>query len=232
MKYRCLVLDDEEISRKFLTHFISKIASLELLAACSSGMEAEKILKRKKTDILFLDVEMPGMSGWQFLDKLPEKPPIILVTSKPGYALKAFDYDVVDYLVKPVSFERFEKAVRKAFKSIDSTQKALERKPLFIKSSSKIIKIDPMEIDFIEAEGDYICIHTGNKKVVHYSTMKDVVEKLNKNDFVRIHRSYIVRLDAITEILHNSVKIGDHEIPIGISYKPLFLEKMKKFDTE
>ena len=222
----CLVVDDETISRKFLEHFIGELDFLELSGSCSTAGEAESILRTFPIDLIFLDVEMPEKSGLQFMDEMTEKPLVILVTSQEKYAAKAFEYEVIDYLVKPINFTRFEKAVKKALRILEHPDSSPKEKMLFLKTSQKILKLDLDEITYIEAKGDYIQIHTADKKHTIYSTMSDILKKLPANSFSRIHRSFIVNDQAVNRIEKTTVFIGPSELPIGISYRKKFLAKI------
>lgn len=222
----CLIVDDEAISRKFLEHFIGELDYLILSGCSQNAQEAEELLKSQKIDLIFLDVEMPQKSGLQFLDELSIKPLIILVTSQEKYAAKAFEYEVVDYLVKPINFTRFEKAVKKALRILELTESSQKDKILFLKTSQMILKLELADITFIEANGDYIQIHTFDKKYTIYSTMSAILKKLPVKQFTRIHRSFIVNDQCVERIEKAAVFIGTQELPIGVSYRKKFIAKI------
>lgn len=229
MKLHCLIVDDESISRKFLEHYIREIPALSLIKSCSSIADAEKALIEHHIDIMFLDIEMPGKSGLEFLHENELKPLIILVTAKKEYAVKAFEYDVMDYLVKPISFPRFAKAVEKAKKILFSSGQKPESKSIVVKVSTSLVKIQLEEILFIEAKGDYIQITTKEKKYLSYGTMADILKKLPEKDFSRVHRSFIVRHAAISVIQDNNIILDAFTIPIGVSYRKKFLQTVKRY---
>jgi len=195
-------------------------------------------LQAEKIDLLFLDIQMPDISGIQFLKSLPHKPLVIFTTAYEKYALEGFELDVVDYLLKPYSFERFLKAVNKVHEHIQFVEKNSTRsdteevtfssKFLFVKSDYKLVKIEISEIQYIESLKDYVKIVSGDKPVVTLSSMKAIEEKLVAPDFIRVHRSYMVNLRKIQYIQRNYIKVGDKEIPIGDNYKESFLQLINK----
>jgi DNA-binding LytR/AlgR family response regulator len=230
---RCLVIDDEALALDLLEDNIRKVSFLELVAKCRSGFEAFEILQKEKIDLIFLDIQMPDISGIQFLKSLPVKPLVIFTTAYEKYALEGFEMDVVDYLLKPFSFDRFLKSVNKAQEYLGLQKKAeaseIESPPkvpeyLFVKSDYKLIKIDTKDILYIEGLKDYIKIYLGDKPVITLLSMKAIEEKLPSVDFFRIHRSFIVNLHKIKFIQRNTVIIGDKVIPIGENYKDPFLK--------
>lgn len=227
-KFSCLIVDDEDLSRSIIEQHIKLTDFLELEGSCSGAIEASKILKEKKIDILFLDVEMPDMTGLEFLETLTSKPQVILVTGKEDYALSAFEYDVVDYLLKPVAYPRFLKAVNKATNISLNVQNdaSLAGNTLFVKVDSRLLKIDINDLLYVEAMGDYVVLTTNTGKYTAYSTMKNIVSKLPPSDFIRVHRSFIVRADKIMDITESNLVIGKHIIPIGGSFKQDLLQRL------
>jgi two-component system, LytTR family, response regulator len=229
MKLNCLIVDDESISRKFLEHYIKEAGNLLLVKSCSSIAEAEMSMQKSHIDLIFLDIEMPGKSGLDFLHENEIKPLIILVTAKREYAVQAFEYDVVDYLVKPISFPRFMKAVEKTRKVLNASVEKLKKTSLSIKVSSNLVNIRFDEILYIEARGDYIQFVTKEKKYLTYGTMTGIFGKLPEKDFSRVHRSFIVRHDAISVIQDNNIILASVTIPIGVSYRKKFLKAVKQY---
>ena len=231
---RCIVIDDENLALELIEDDILKVPFLQLVKKCRSGIEALELLQTEKIDLLFLDIQMPDISGIQFLKSLPHKPLVIFTTAYEKYALEGFELDVVDYLLKPYSFERFLKAVNKAQEhlAILENHQALpsaegvsySNQFIFVKSDYKLVRIEIAEIQYIESLKDYIKIITGDKPVVTLSSMKAIEEKLVAPDFVRVHRSFMVNLRKIQYIHRNFVKVGDKEIPIGDNYKESFLQ--------
>jgi DNA-binding LytR/AlgR family response regulator len=231
---RCIAIDDENLALDLIEDDILKVPFLQLVKKCRSGIEALDILQTEKIDLLFLDIQMPDISGIQFLKSLPHKPLVIFTTAYEKYALEGFELDVIDYLLKPYSFERFLKAVNKAQEHLSILEKnqtslsaeeiSFSNQFIFVKSDYKLVKIEIAEIQYIESLKDYIKIIVGDKPVVTLSSMKAIEEKLVAPDFIRIHRSFIVNLRKIQYIHRNFVKVGDREIPIGDNYKESFLQ--------
>lgn len=224
---RCITVDDDAISRELLRDYINDTPELELLGEFSSAIEANNFLSKNHVDLIFLDVEMPKMTGLELLKSLDEKPLIILTTSKEKYAIEAFENEVLDYLVKPIEYSRFVKAVNK-------TKTALRPMPvdsfsndsIFIKVDSELINLPYREIMWIEALGDYVNIITPTKKHVVLSTMKNIEGKLPPKEFIRVHRSYFVRIDKIKKISEDIILVENKLIPVSKSYKKDLLERL------
>lgn len=224
----CLIVDDEEMSRNIVRHFVEQTNFLTLSSECADAIQAANFLQQSQVDLLFLDIEMPHMSGMDLVKSLLVKPQVIFITSRSDYAVEAFEYSVTDYLVKPITYGRFLKAVTKAKEVFDTLQPIqVHSKDLYIKSDSKIIKVNLKDLLYVEALADYVMIYTsqGNRHVVH-ATMKGVEKKLNSGEFVRVHRSYIVNVEKIEAIEDLSIVINKKLIPIGASYKDNFLKKL------
>lgn len=235
MTLRCIAVDDESMGRKLLEENIKQIPFLELVRTCKNPFEAMQALQEEKIDLMFLDIQMPGMLGTKFLQSLREKPLVIFVTAYANYAVESYDLDVVDYLMKPVSLERFTKATYKALEiytknhvaasapamsSADSTAKADEFPEFFfINVEYSLVKIVIKDITHIEGLKDYIKIFltTQTKPILTKSTMKAIEEKLPTKQFMRIHKSFIVNVDKIESIRGQRIKIGTHDIPVSES---------------
>lgn len=217
---RCVIVDDDPMSVAMLTHLVEKTEFLTLQGSFQDPLTAAAYLGSNTVDLLLLDMEMPELSGLEMLAALKAPPLVIIVSSKGEYALPAFDFDVVDYLLKPITHSRFLKAVMKAK---DRTQKEEEMEFkgnfIFVKSDSVLVKLDIREILWVEALADYVAIVTTQKKHVCHSTMKAIESRLPSGQFARIHRSYIVRLDRIDAIEDNSVSIDGRLIPVGGTYR-------------
>jgi DNA-binding LytR/AlgR family response regulator len=216
---RCIVIDDDEISRTVIEKYIEKTEVLTLIGAYESAEEGLSAILNHEADLIFLDVEMPQMTGIELVRSLIVKPYIILITAQKDYALEAFDLDITDYLLKPLDYTRFLKAVGKVKELIDNEARSVSRNDIFVKHQSRYIKIPTHELLWIEAIGDYVELHTAQKKYIVHTTMKALEKKLPSNEFLRVHRSYIIRLDAITEIEDNTLVIEKKLIPIGKSYR-------------
>jgi DNA-binding LytR/AlgR family response regulator len=226
----CLVVDDDLIARKTVQHCIEKTDFLEMSGSCETVSEALRIIREKKIDLIFLDVELPEMSGIDFLRTFKEIPQIILITGKKEYAAEAFDYDVTDFLLKPIEYPRFLKAAIKA----QGVQNSMEvgkdggEEALYIKKDgNRLIRLAPSEILWVEALADYVNIHTAAGRHTLLSTMKSIESKLPSKDFLRIHRSFIVRLDQVKEIEENSVIINGKAIPVSRSHKDDLFRRLK-----
>ncbi|GGF43185.1 LytR/AlgR family response regulator transcription factor [Echinicola rosea] len=229
MKYQILIVDDEPPARKLLIDYVSKVGMLELAGVCSNGEEAMVFLKEKPVDILLLDIRMPLMTGMDLLDELVEKPLTIFVTAYEEYAVKGYELDVIDYLMKPVSFERFRKAIDKAVEYL-SVQVATEVKReildyFFIKTDTRIVKFLFEEIQAIEAQREYIKIITPTRKVMSLVSLTSIANAL-PGEFVRIHRSFIINMRHIDEVQSNEVLIGEELYPISRNYREDFFKKL------
>lgn len=226
----CLIVDDDEIARRSVQHCVERTDFLHLAGSCESIPEALKIIRDKKIDLIFLDVELPEMSGIDFLRTFKEIPQIILITGKKEYAAEAFDYDVTDFLLKPVEYARFLKAALKAQNIQNSMQVQKEdgEESLFIKKEgSRHIRLTAADILWVEALADYVNIHTRDARHTILATMKSIESKLPAKDFIRIHRSYIVRLDQVSEIEDNSVIVGGKVLPVSRSHKEDLFRRLK-----
>jgi two-component system, LytTR family, response regulator len=230
---RCIAIDDEPLALELLEDNISKVPYLQLAATCNNAMEAIKVLQEQTVDLMFLDIQMPGLTGLQFIQSLKERPMIILVTAYEKFALEGFNHDVVDYLVKPVSLERFVKACNKAWELYQ-----LKTKPTAITTAGKspdyifvnvdysLFKVVVDDIMWIEGLKDYIKIHlkSSSKPVITRITMKAVEELLPGNRFIRVHKSYIAAMNFITAIRKSSVMIGAIELPVSDTYQEALMK--------
>lgn len=228
---QCLIVEDEPLARNLLTEYVSKVPDLNLVEACSSPLAALEVLRRQHIDILFLDIQMPEITGISFLKVLQKKPFVILTTAYSQYALEGYELDVVDYLLKPITFERFLKAVDKVSQRIQSpprlvlssTGKATEDF-VFVKDGTKLVRINLSDILYVEGLKDYVTIHARGQKVVTLQRLKALEEQLPADRFIRIHHSYIVAVHAIDAVHKGEVKIGTAVLPISESYRKQFRE--------
>ena len=224
---RCVAIDDEPLALELLEDNISKVPFLQLVASCENALEAMKILQEQPVDLVFLDIQMPGLTGLQFIQSLSQKPMFILITAYEKYALEGFNLDVVDYLVKPVSLDRFVKACNKALELHqlknrgNSAPSSPSQDYIFVNSDYSLLKIVIAEIDWVEGFKDYIKIHlrNTNNPVVTRMSMKTIEDLLPASRFIRIHKSYIVSIAAITAIRKNSVFLGRLELTVGDNYR-------------
>ncbi len=227
---KCIIVDDEELVRKIMETLVSKNPFLQLVKNCSSAIEASQILLKEKIELIFLDVEMPEMNGWDLIKMIPDpKPQIILITGHTKYALEAFDFNVTDFIVKPVTQDRFLKAVAKAKKIADAS--SVERHTdhdIYVRVGTTLVKLNTKDIIFVEALSDYVTIHTSESaKYTVHSTMKGIASKLPSNFFMRVHHSFIVRLDKISNIEQNQIFINEKLIPISRANKSELMNRLK-----
>lgn len=232
-RINCLIVDDEPTSLEVLEHFIGKIYFLNLVKKCQNAIEAMQILEETQIDLLFLDINMPDVSGIQLLKSIIARPSVIITSGYKEYALEGYDLDVVDFLLKPFDFERFLKAVNKATSQISKTynQPVAGAKPqqfIFIKADYKLLKINVEDILFVEGLKDYIKIFTRQKLFLTLMSMTSIEEKLPADEFFRIHRSYIISLSKIDSVSRHRVVIGERFIPISIPYREKFYSIINK----
>lgn len=221
---RCMAVDDEPLALELLEDNISKVPFLQLVSSCSNALEALKVLEKEQVDLIFLDIQMPGLTGLQFIQTMRQKPQIILITAYEKFALEGFNLDVTDYLVKPVPLDRFIKACNKARELYElRTQPktpGVDAEFIFVPADYSLLKVVLSDIKWIEGLKDYIKIHldSSNKAIITRMPMKQIEEMLPKSKFVRIHKSYIISLSHVTAIRKTSVYIGDMELPVSDSY--------------
>ena len=218
MNLNSIIVDDEPISRSFLERYCEKIGTVNILGSFPDSESALAFLQKNEVDILFLDVEMPGDTGFQLLDKLTVMPKVILTTSKTDYAYDAFQYNVTDYLKKPFSYVRFQESVSKAYEAFADKKeqgKEVKKEDVFIKSDGKLTRLNYDDILYIESVGDYVKYCTPDKKYITHSTLKAVEEKINGQHFMKVHRSFIVNLRKISNIQEYTLLIGSSLIPIS-----------------
>jgi len=224
-KLRVLIVDDEPLAQEVIERYLRNINELELVGKCSNALEAFEVLHNEHIDLMFLDISMPVISGIDFLRSLRIAPAVIITTAYPDFALQGYELDVIDYLVKPISLERFMRAVNKVIERIKkptpviAESKQIKADYMFVKCDQKLIKIRFNDIDYIEGMKDYVKIFTNDKMIVTLHTMKFFENNLPSHIFIRIHKSYIVNVDAIKTISGNELEINQTRIPIGNSFK-------------
>nr|WP_321452745.1 LytTR family DNA-binding domain-containing protein [uncultured Carboxylicivirga sp.] len=231
MKIKCLVIDDERLAREYLKNYITKIPQLELAGDFNSPLKAIDLIKNNEVDLLFLDIQMPDITGINFMKSLDNKPEVIFTTAYQEYAIEGFNINAIDYLLKPFSFERFFKAVNKVIDKFDLMEgKTSEPAPihfpkesshqyLTIKADRKLYKINFNHIKYIEGQRAYVTFHTDKKKITALASLKDLEEALPKQDFIRIHKSYIVSVKEILSLEGNTIEVNDVKLPVGKLYK-------------
>lgn len=232
MELRCLIVDDEVLAQDVIEKYIATISTLKLVGRCDNAVEAISFLHNNEVDLLFLDLNMPELSGLDMLKTLANPPKVILTTAYSEYALESYEFGVVDYLLKPIKLERFIKAVNKVVeqqaltKVTEETFDDSQAKSIFVKEDHVVYKLDYKDILFIEAYGNYLKMHTIDKVHVIRETLHDMVEKLPDELFQRIHKSYVVSLSKITSMSGNRIYIDKTELPVGETYKMLLKQKI------
>ncbi len=228
MNIKCLIVDDEPLAVKLIEKHISQIDTLEVVATCNSAIKAFEILNTQKIDLMFLDIKMPHITGIDFLKTLKNPPKTIFTTAYRDYAIESYDLDVIDYLLKPITFERFFRAIDRFFRDStpstttlqNSSHQILPNSDIYIKSGNKYFKLNPTSILYIESLKDYIKIHTDDdRRIVSKYKISDIEKVLAPYQFIRVHRSYIINLNKVTSFTTHEVEINSTEIPIGASYK-------------
>jgi DNA-binding LytR/AlgR family response regulator len=226
----CIIVEDSEVARLDFENKVSQVSFLKLVHSCPTAVEATNVIMNTQVDLVILDVMMPEMDGLQFMQALDkERPQVILVSSDKKFAIDGFEHEVTDFLVKPVSRERFFKAISKAKKKYEerSGLSSHDDMSIFIKVNSLLVRVDSREILYVEALSDYVTIHTTKTKYTVHSTMKGMENALADNHFFRVHNSYIVRLDKIASIEDNCMVIGDKLIPISRSKMKDLMKRLK-----
>ncbi len=226
MRMNCVIVDDSSLQRMIISKLVSNTLTLNLVGDFSNAIEAKNFMSYNAVDLLFLDIEMPILNGFDLLDGLKEKPQVIFITSKPEYAIKAFDYDATDYLQKPITSIRFDIAVKRALNLHAMKKESQEEdgEHIFIKSKLKKMKLFTAKIKWVEAYGDYIKVVTEEDNHLVLSTMKAFENDLNKEKFIRVHKSYIVNIDKVEKFNSKFAEIGVTKIPLSRDKK----EDLKK----
>jgi DNA-binding LytR/AlgR family response regulator len=236
---KCLAIDDEPLALDIIREFCNKINFLHLVAASTNPVEAVRILNQQSIDLIFLDIQMPNISGLEFIRSIKNPPLVIFTTAFANYALDGFELNAIDYLVKPFSFERFFRAVNKAYeifslketKNLSSSENFTEAreitKYLMVKVEYSTVKVDLENILYIEGLKDYVKIYSGKKPLLTKSTMKHIEDKLPADEFIRVHKSFIVAFSKIESIENNRIVMGEKRIPIGNQYKQGFYKMLE-----
>ncbi|HMP32264.1 MAG TPA: LytTR family DNA-binding domain-containing protein [Saprospiraceae bacterium] len=234
MTIKTLLVDDEPLALDIIESFVAKMPSLELVARCDNAVSAMEVLQNKEIDLIFLDIQMPQITGIEFLKSLRNPPMVVFTTAYPEYALEGFELDAVDYLLKPISLDRFMKAVNKVSERISikkqssSTIEEIGEDYFFVKSDKKLIKVNFSDIIYIEGLKDYVIIRMENNRIIALQTMKSLEDKLQSLNFRRVHRSFIVNIDKIIALDGNSLEVNEKgqikSIPIGKNYRDELLD--------
>ena len=229
---RCMIIEDEPLAQNVLKKYIAEVSYLEIVAVCSNALEAQETIQLQNIHLLFLDINLPKLSGINFLKTLPAPPLVIFTTAYPEFAVEGFELDAIDYLVKPFSFERFLKATNKAFNKINRQPANLNDKTaddfIFLKSDKKVYKIDLDDIVYAEATGDYVKVITREGQYTSNITLKRLLEELPSNLFFRVHKSFIISANKIKFFEGNYIKVGQADIPIGAAYREEIFARLKE----
>jgi len=235
MKTKCLIVDDEPLARDLIRGHVEKLENFEIVAECSDAMKALQVLREKSIDLMFMDIQMPQITGIEFLKTLKHQPKVIITTAYREYALEGFELDVVDYLLKPITFERFLKSINKFYQMNQDdvqvvTGAAIEKQGeeafIYIKENKKVVKVYLSEIKYIEGLSEYVQIFTDKRKIITKTSMSQMEEKLSTENFLRIHKSYIVSIAKIEAFTANTIEIQGKELPIGRSFKNAVLSAL------
>lgn len=229
---KILIADDEPIARDIIIAYVAKMPMLEVAATCQNAIEVFETLNKQTIDILFLDINMPEISGIDLLKSLRNPPLVIFTTAYSEYAVESYELNAVDYLLKPISFERFAKAVNKAISLREEKPPGTptQDNSLFVKSDGKLVRIDINELLLIEGVKDYVKLWAGDKPLMVHSTMKNMEEQLAQyQHMVRVHKSYIVNLSKVREVEGNALRLGQHEVVIGSTYREKVFELLDKW---
>lgn len=225
MSMTCLIVDDEPLSRDVLRNYVEDHPDLSLVGECKDAFEAMASLEAQRVDLIFLDINMPKLSGINFYKSLNQKPMVIFTTAYPEFAVEGFELDAVDYLLKPFSFERFLKGVNKARSKVKTEEK--EADFIMLKADKKMYRTAFDDILFFEALGDYVKVHTKERVLIIASTLKKLLSELPESRFLRTHKSYIIAKGQVEYIEGNQVKIGEHMVSIGQAYREQVLASLK-----
>lgn len=237
MKTKCLVIDDEPLARDLMRSHIEKLENFEICAECGDAMKALQELHKHKVDLMFMDIQMPQITGLEFLKTLKNPPKVIVTTAYREYALEGFELDVVDYLLKPITFERFLKSVNKYYQAtqedvkntqgVQITTSNPEEAFIYVKENKKVVKLHLSDILYVEGLSEYVQIYTPSKKIITKTSMTNMSEKLPDDNFMRIHKSFIVSLSKIEAFTSSSIEVPGKALPIGRSYKNSVLEVLQ-----
>ena len=236
MLIKAIIVDDEPLARQVILEYAKDIPNLEIAGTCSNALEANKTIKEMQVDLMFLDVDMPKLSGLDFLKNITHAPLVVLTTAYTDYALEGYELNILDYLKKPFGFERFFKAFQKAeeqlgllkLKTTSPTSGDKRPEYIFIKANKKTVRVQIDDIRIIEGLGDYIKIHLKDQHLVTNLSMKKMEDLLPENDFIRIHKSFIIRLESIQSIEGNLIEISKQKLPIGANYRQAFNELIER----
>ncbi len=228
-KIKCLIVDDEPIAQRILEGYIADLPDLMLIDKCKNALEAREVLRQKTVDLLLLDIEMPKLKGLSFVRTLSSAPAVIVTTAHREFALESYELEILDYLLKPISFERFLKAINRykkvKFTALRPAKEPHSDKVIYVKSERKTVKINCADIHYIEGMSNYIKIHTHEQVYIVYASLSNILLDLGES-FLRIHKSFIVNKDKVNAFTTDSLELGGQQLPIGRSYQEVVLQQL------
>ena len=241
-KINCLIVDDEELARSLLENYVNRLPHLNIVDKCANPFEAMQALQENKVDLMFLDIQMPDLTGIEFLKTLSQKPLVVFTTAYKEYALEGYELDVVDYLLKPFRFERFLQAVNKAGKLLKASEEITQtptavpapiqqteeakKKYILVKSDFKVFRIFFKDILYVESMKEYVAYHTADKRTLSLGSLKKLEQELPSESFMRIHKSYIANINYVSALEGNMVHLDKKKLPIGTSYKEAVMKRL------
>lgn len=237
MSITCLIIDDEQPARELLQKYISKIPDLELIHSCKNPLDALNLIQEQSIDLLLLDIQMPDLKGTELLKCIGGKQPLVIFTTAyQEYAIEGYELDVVDYMLKPISFERFLKGIQKVlehkqwmeykFQNLPSKESSVEKNYIVLKENKKLHKVELSSILYIEGMKEYVMFYTTTQKMIIHASLKSLETRLPQDIFLRVHKSYIVNKNKVSNMFGNQLAIGDKYIPIGYSYKRIIVNQI------
>lgn len=226
----CLIVDDEPIGRDALARYVNEIDFLQLEGCCKNALEANNFLLEKDIDLVFLDIQMPIMSGLEWLGTLTSSPLVIFTTAHPEYAIESYQFDVVDYLLKPISFQRFLQAANKArrFRPLPEMNPKAQQDFIFVKTDQQLVKLEVTEILYIESMQNYILFHTAREKILTLVPLKQALEMLPKDQFLQVHKSYVVAKEKVEAIEGNQLVLGAHKVPVSVRMRKAVIDELMR----
>ena len=227
---KCLIVDDEPIGREALARYVEQIDFLSLVDSCKNALEANNRLKEQEIDLVFLDIQMPMMSGLDWLSTLSNSPLIIFTTAHPQYAVESYQFDAVDYLLKPISFQRFLQAANKAQRFFSSLDRAIseEEDYIFVKTDQQLVKVQVADIVFIESMQNYILFHTATEKIMTLVPLKQALEMLPSDQFLQVHKSYVVAKDKVEAVEGNQLILGGQKAPVSVRLRKGVIDELMR----
>lgn len=228
---RCLVVDDEPVARKIIREFVEKTAFLTFCGQFEDAIHANVFLQQNQVDLIFVDIEMPEISGFEFIKSLAVKPMIVITTAFPEYALEGYELDIIDYLLKPIAYSRFIRTVQKAKEYHDLKDRALSNillPYLFVRCEKRIERVEISDILYIESVGNYIHIYVKDRMLTAYLTLKSLESQLPANEFIKIHQSFLVSFSKVNTIEGNKIKIGNKLLPVSRNYKDAIMNLIEQ----